>query len=238
MKDRIVGFIKIAQNISVFPTNIPRLRTLNFTAALEPYLKTNNSDVLDSTINILTWIKIGEVLDTNWVTSEDAPSSQSAAPNWQTAVERVTGLISNELKDLHDIEWKEENGAYKIKILMSFKLIRYVYFALETRNAPVVYVKQFRKDIASVLIDANIIPKICGVFTDLHHHTLEITDNKISKILSSDAQSIILCNTYSSMEFAEYVANVSGFLEFIMAKLASEGKRHLHLDNEVMLDYY
>ena len=106
MKDLIDVFIKIVGNISNSPTNIPRLRTLNFTAALVPYLKANDADILGTTIDILTWIKIGEVFETNGVTSEDASSPQIAAHNWQKVVEKVKRVISKELKDLHDIEWK------------------------------------------------------------------------------------------------------------------------------------
>ena len=121
---------------------------------------------------------------------------------------------------------------------MSLRLFQKVNFALENRTAPAVYVKQSGKDIASVLIDANIIPKICDVLTDLHHHTLEVSDNERNKILSSDAQSILSNYTDSSTEFAEYVANVPVFLEFIIAKLVSESNNHLQLEKEVMLDYY
>ena len=233
MKARIDVFFKIVGKISYSPTNIPRLRTINFTAALEPYLKANDGVILNTTINVLTRMKIGEVFETNGNTSEDTSSSQSAAPNWQTVADRVTTLISIELKDLHNIEWKEENGAYNTKILMSFNLIHNFPLALQTRNAPAVYIKQSKKDIASVLIDANIIPKICGVLTDLHHHTAVITDIR-NKILSPDAQKILWNNSDSSLEFAKCVANVPGFLEFIMAKLALEGRKKL----EVMHDLY
>ena len=236
MKDRIDVFIKIVGNISNYPTNIPRLRTCNFTAALEPYLKANDGVILNTTINTLTMITIGELFETKGITSEGTPSSQPAAPNWQTVVERVTGLISNEMKDLHDIEWKEENGAYKTNILKSVRLIDKVYYALETRNVPQEYVMQSRKDIASVLIDANIIPKICGVLKDLHHHTLEITDSERNEMLSSDAQRILCNYTYASDDFPAHVANSPGFLEFIRAKLTSASEAYLQLDKKVMLN--
>ena len=235
MKDRIDLCIKIVSNISSSPTNIPRLRTCNLTAALEPYLKANDSVILNITINTLTRITIGEVFETKGITSEDTPSSQTAAPNWQTAVERVTGLIANELKDLHDIEWKEENGAYKIKIFKSLRIIHAVFFALKNRNAPAVNVKQSRMDIASILIDANIVPKICGMFMDVHLHTREITDSERNEKLSSDAQSI-LCNYANACDgFAEHVANIPGFLEFISAKLTSASEEYLQIDKKVML---
>ena len=236
MKDRFDVFIKMVYNISYSPTNIPRLRTCNFTAALEPYLEAKDDDVLDTTMDILTFIKIGEVFETNGHTSEDTSSSQIVAPNWQTVVERVTELISNELKDLHDIEWKEENGAYKTNILKSVRLIDMVYFALVTRNVPQEYVMQSRKDIASVLIDANIIPKICGVLTDLHDHTLEITDSERNERLSSDAQRILLNYTYDSDDFPAHVANSPEFLEFIRAKLTSASEEYLQLEKKVMLN--
>ena len=225
-------------NISNSPRNIPRLRTCNFMAALEPYVEANGGAILNNTLDILTRIKIGVVFETKGLLSEDTSSSQIAVPIWQTVVERVTGLISNELKDGHDIEWKEENGAYKTSILKNLKLIEMVYYALENQNAQAVYVKQSRKDIASVLIDANVIPKICGVLTDLHHHTLEIIDHGRNKILSLVAQRILWAYTDTVRGFGEYVANITGFLEFIIAKLASESKTHLQLDKEVMLEYY
>ena len=238
MKDRIDVFIKIVGNISYSPKNIPRLRTCNFTAALEPYLKANDGVILNTTINTLTRITIGELFETKGITSEGTPSSQPAAPNWQTVVKRVTGLISNELKDLHDIEWKEENGAYTTEIFKSLRLIQTVYYALETRNAPAANVKQSRKDIASILIDANIVPKIYGMLTDLHLHTLEITDSERNEMLSSDAQSI-LCNYANASDgFAEHVANIPGFLEFISAKLTSASEEYLQLDKKVMLSQY
>ena len=235
MNDRIDVFIRIVGNISNSPTNIPRLRTCNFTAALEPYLKGNDGVILNTTINTLTSITIGEVFETKGITSEGTPSSQTAAPHWQTVVERVTGLISNELKDLHDIEWKEESGAYKIKIFESLRLIQTVYFALKNQNAPAVKVTQARMDIASLLIDANIVPKICGMLMDLHLHTLEITDSERNVMLSSDAQSILRNYTCASDDFAEHVANIPGFLEFISAKLTSASEEYLQLDKKVML---
>ena len=236
MKERIDVFITIVGNISNYPTNIPRLRTLNFTAALEPYLKANDSDVLDTTINILTKVKIDEVIETIGVTTINDPSSSISVPNWQLVVEKVTGIISNELKDLHDIEWKEENGAYKTNILRSVRLIDKVYYALEARNVPQEYVLRSRKDIANVLIDVNIIPKLCGVLTDIHLHTLEINDNERNEMLSSDAQRILLNYVYASDDFPAHVANSPGFLEFILAKLTSASEEYLQLDKKVMLN--
>ena len=238
MKDRIDVFIKIVSNISNSPTTIPRLRTLNFKAALEPYLKANDADILDTTIDILTRIKVVEVFETNGVTSEDASSSQITAPNWPIVVEKITRVISNELKCLHDIEWKEENGAFKTNVLKSLRLIIDVYLELERRNAPEDFVLQSQKEIASVLIDANVIPKICGVLTDLHFQTLEITDNERNEKLSSDAHKI-LCNcACTSDEFAEHLAKIPGFLEFVNAKLTSASEEILQLDKKVMLDEY
>ena len=238
MKDRIDVFIKIVSCISVSPTNIPRLRTLNFTAALEPYLKANDVDILDTTIDILARIKVGEVFETNGVTSEDASSSQITAPNWPIVVEKITGLISNELKDLHDIEWKEKSGAYKTNVMKSLRLIVEVYLDLERRNAPKDFVMQLQKEIASVLIDANILPKICGVLTDVHLHTMEITENERNEILSSDAHKI-LCNcACTSGEFAEHLANIPGFFEFVNAKLTSASEEILQLDKKVSLKEY
>ena len=238
MKARIDVFIKIVSNISKYPTNIPRLRTLNFTAALEPYLKAKDSDVLNSTINILTRIKIDEVIETIGVTTDNAPSSSISVPNWQIVVERVTGLITNELEDLHDIEWKEENGTYKANILRSLRLIDEVYFALVTRNVPQEYVLQSRKEIASILINANIVPKICVMLTDLHFHTLEITDSVKNETLSSDAQSIICNYTNATDGFAEHVAKIPGFLEFVNAKLTTASEENLQIDMKVMLYEY
>ena len=236
MKDRIYVFIKIASNISNFPRNIPRLRTLNFRAALEPYLKANDADILDTTIDILTRIKVGEVFETNGITSEDATSSQITAPNWLIVVEKITGLISNELKYLHDIEWKEENGAYKTIVMKSLRLIVEVYLELERRNAPKDFVLQSQKEIASVLIDTNIIPKICGVLTDVHLHTLEITDNERNEILNSRAHNI-LCNcACTSDKFAEHLTNIPGFLEFVNAKLTSASEKILQVDKKVSLE--
>ena len=236
LADRIDVFIKIVCNISIFSTNIPRLRTLNFTAALEPYLKANDGGIINITIDILTRVKVGEVFETRGITSDDTSSSQSAAPNWQTVVEKLTGLILNELKDLYDIEWKEENGAYKTNILRSLRLLDKVYYTLETQNVPQEYVLRSRKDIANVLIDVNIIPKICGVLTDLHLHTLEITDNERNEMLSSDAQKTLLNYTYASDDFPAHVANSPGFLEFILAKLTSASEEYLQLDKQVMLN--
>ena len=236
MKDRIDGFIKIVGNISNSPTNIPRLRTCNFTAALEPYLKANGGVILNNTLNVLTRIKIDEVFEKKGITSVDTSSSQITALNWQILFGKVTALIANELKNLHDIEWKEDNGAYKANILRSLKLIVMVYFALEERNAPEVYVTQSRKEIASVLIDSNIIPKICGVLMDLHLHALDISDNERNKMLSSDAQIILYNYSITSDDFAEHVANISGFLEFISAKITSASQEYLQLDKKVMLN--
>ena len=200
--------------------------------ALTPYLKARIHDFQLFSLRTLVRIIIGETFGSN----ENSHNSENAAHDWQIVVKKVTGLISKEVTDLSGTEWKDEDGTYNTSVINLLRLIKIVNSELGRHNAPLVYTLQSPKDIARTMIDANIVRNICGVLTDLHQQTLVITDNERNKMLSSYVRNILWNYTDSDADFVEHVASVPGFLEFLIDKLASESKYHLHLHEEVIRD--
>ena len=199
--------------------------------ALKPYLKAQRYDIQLFSLRALVTIIIGETFGSD----ENSSYSQNMAHNWQLVVKKVTGLFSKEVTDLNGIEWKDKDEVYNTHVINFLKLMNIVLGELGDHDVPLVYIYQYKKDIARTVIDGNIVGKICSAFTDLHQHTLVITDDERNEIVSSELQSILWNYTDSSVEFAEQVANVPGFLEFVIDKLASESGDHLQARKEVIL---
>ena len=213
-----------------------RLRNLNFTDALKPYLTAPNNIIRKFALSILAIIIIEEatpVFESDETSSQDLSKSRNAARNWQKVVTKLTELFAKEVDNMNGTEWKGEDGTYKKHVLSFLRLTQEIHFELGNHNAPLEYVRQSAKDIARVLVDANIAPKICGVMTDLQQHIPEITDNEEHELICRFARAVLVSNTDCSVDFAEQVVNVPGFLEFVRDKLALASEEHLQLHKQV-----
>ena len=213
-----------------------RLRTLNFTDALKRYLTAPNNIIRQFALSILAIIFIEEatpVFESDETSSQDLSKSRNATRNWQKVVTKLTELFAKEVDNMNGTVWKGEDGTYKKHVLSFLRLAQEIHFELGKHNAPLEYVRQSAKDFARVLVDANIAPKICDVMVDLNQNIPVITDNEEHELISRFARAVLVSNTDCSVDFAEQVVNVPGFLEFLRDKLSLASEEHLQLHKQV-----
>ena len=222
---RLTRFMKILEQLLKFYTDLTHLRTLNITDVMKPYLTAPNNRMQISAINILARICIAEnalVNESNEHSSQGHTKTQNLAYDWSNIIKRLSQLLSDVLESFDGTEWKDACGSYKAEIISLLNFIVDFHYVLKRQRVPVEHLENATFNAARVLIDANSVPKLCGVLMDLHQNTLEITDNGgSSEALSFTVCGILWNYTDSSVDFAEEVANTPGFLAFTTEKLAS-----------------
>ena len=137
------------------------------------------------------------------------------------------------LETIKGTSWQEADGAYTNNVRECLDMLSTAYFAISKQNAPEVYVTQSRNNIAKAIINANIIPNICGVFTYVYKQNLEISESQVYDDIGMDAIPI-LCNfALHNDEFAKEIADCPGFLEFTRQKLLDLSEKYLQSEGKV-----
>ena len=142
-------------------------------------------------------------------------------------IRRLHDEIAKVLEKLKRTPWKKEDGSFKKYVKKRLKQLDNAYKKLDHPQ-----VKQAQNDIAKAIIEAKIIPNICGVLTFLYKENMELSVSHKYDGISSIATGI-LCNYANAAEFATEVANCPGFLEFISELLAESSENFLQIDTQV-----
>ena len=170
----------------------------------------------------------------------DETGSENAVNDWASIVRKLTSDTDKVLITLRETEWKETGGAFTKEVIGGLDLLQTNYFVLYDQKAPIEYVEQSRKEIAKAIFEANIIPNICGVLTDLYVQNLALSASHKYDVVTNNA--IIIINNYAKYdnteEYTKAIAICPGFLEFLREQFASSSAKYLQLHEQVRISLF
>ena len=154
--------------------------------------------------------------------SSNGADSKNSDQHWQSCVDKLNAETAAVLESIKGTSWKEADGTFTKDATKGLDMLSKAYFELSNQNAPLVYVRTSRDDLAKAIIKAKIIPNICDVLTYVYKQNLELSDSHGYYDIGIDARKI-LCNfALHYDEFANEIANFPGFLEFLKEYLQSK----------------
>ena len=164
--------------------------------------------------------------------------SEKSDQHWQSCVDKLNAETDAVLETIKGTSWQEADGAFTKNVRQGLDMLSTAYFAISKQNAPEVYVTQSRNNIAKAIVNANIIPNICGVFSYVYKQNLDQSESQAYDAIGIDAPAI-LCNFAMDYdEFAKEIADCPGFLEFTRQKLLDLSEKYLQSEGQVRIFEY
>lgn len=179
--------------------------------------------------------------DTSQTETDDEESTWSDEGNtseqWEKKMETLLKQIVTIVQVLNmDEDWTGGGLTYKREIEECLMQIDKAFFKISEGNAPLDCVKQFRFETAKMMMESDIVAKLCSAVTDIYRKQV---GNSVSVInirllcVFKVVISIIWNYTDASTDFAVQVANIPGFLEFIRSVLNDSADKHISNSEKV-----
>ena len=179
--------------------------------------------------------------DTSQTETDDEESTWSDEGNtseqWEKKMETLLKQIETIVQVLNmDEDWTGGGLTYKREIEGCLMQIDKAFFKISEGNAPLDCVKQFRFETAKMMMESDIVAKLCSAVTDIYRKQVE---NSVSVInirllcVFKVVISIVWNYTDASTDFAVQVANIPGFLEFIRNVLNDSAEKHISNSEKV-----
>ena len=146
----------------------------------------------------------------------------------------ILTIMETHVNAMKDKEWTDEDGKYTQEARKALYGFSVSYFAL--KNANLADMIESRRQIAQVVLNSDVLTKVCGVMIDVYPKGWANEEKKTDLAVwrpFSCAFLFILNYSDASHDFAVRVANMPGFLEMIRRILAESIEAHLKQDQPV-----